>query len=274
MTAKKNSVLKLHEINEVLYNASSEREENYLGKKIAEGRMALGLSLTEFQELLQNYGVTISRSAINKWEVGATVPNAYQLLALGQALQVEEDMGFFMSTTHHTQLNLEGIQKLRAYREDLVASGRYLPQRKASEIIRYREMPVSNLAASAGVGEFLDECNFELVSFPESSIPAHADFAIRVAGDSMEPVYQNGQYVWVQCCERLHPGEVGIFVYDGDGYIKVYQEQSPDEWDREEFTDSYGVVHQQAVLVSYNPKYEPKIVSTHVNFQIIGRVLN
>lgn len=259
---------------DALYNAAQDRKTNFLGKKIAEGRISLGMSLSNLSDVLQNYGVTVSKSAINKWEVGINVPNAYQLMALGQALHVEEDMGFFMSSSQHSQLNKEGIDKLRGYRDDLIASGRYTPIRYNSNVIQFREMPVSNLSASAGVGEFLDEGNFEMVSFPESSIPPKAEFAIRVSGDSMEPVYQNGQYVWVQKCNQLSVGEVGIFIYDGDGYIKVYNEQTPFEADTECFTDSYGVLHKQPVLVSYNKKYNPKVISALTNFQIVGRVLN
>jgi SOS-response transcriptional repressor LexA len=142
-----------------------------------------------------------------------------------------------------------------------------------SKIIKFIEMPVSNLAVSAGTGEFLDEGNFEMVSFPESSVPEGAEFGLRVSGDSMEPVYHDGQIVWVQQCDRVGVGEVGIFIYDGDGYIKVYDEQMPHEADREDFTDSYGDVHMQPIMISYNQKYQPRYVSAHSNFQVVGRVL-
>jgi len=66
---------------------------------------------------------------------------------------------------------------------------------------------------------------------------------------------------------------VGIFIYDGQGYIKVYDEQEPSEEDREDFTDSYGSVHMQPVMISFNQKYEPKVISAHAGFQVVGRVL-
>ena len=133
-------------------------------------------------------------------------------------------------------------------------------------------MPVSYLPASAGTGVFLDEENFETVSFPEASVPERADFGVRVSGDSMEPVYRDGQIVWVQRCSRLRPGEVGVFLYDGEGYLKVYGEQPPE--DPERFTDSGGTVHMQPVLLSYNEAYAPKVVSPDCVFAVAGRVLN
>ena len=120
---------------------------------------------------------------------------------------------------------------------------------------------------------FLDEENFEMISFPEDKVPADADFGVRVSGDSMEPVYHDGQIVWVQRSEQVGIGQVGVFIYDGDGYLKCYNEREPDKAMAEEFTDCYGNVHAQPVMESYNAKYAPKYINPNAAFQVIGRVL-
>ena len=74
-------------------------------------------------------------------------------------------------------------------------------------------------------------------------------------------------------CEQIAVGEVGVFIYDGEGYLKVYSEQEPDEAEREAFTDSYGTVHMQPVMVSYNQKYNDRPISAYAGFQLVGRVL-
>lgn len=256
----------------VLYNATLDREQNYIGMRIAEARSNNGLSLAAFSKLLADYGVSVSAAAINKWELGGSAPNAYQLLAIRQALNIEHD-GFFMSNDSQPELNAEGLKKVAEYKADLIASGRYKPQTKVVPFIKYIDMPVSSLAVSAGTGAFLDEGNFEMISFPESSIPDGAEFGVRVSGNSMEPVYHDGQIVWVQQCEQLAVGEVGVFIYDGDGYLKVYSEREPEEADREAFTDSYGTVHMQPVMVSYNQAYDDRPISAYAGFQVVGRVL-
>lgn len=262
-----------HRLNrEERYNAAAEQQLNIVGQKIATARNQAGLSLAKFSTLLEDFGVSVSAAAISKWEVGKSVPSAYQLLAVTQALHTDEDFSYFMKNGSNPELNAEGMKKLVDYKTDLIASGRYKPAR-ANNIIRFIEMPVSDLAVSAGTGVFLDEGNFEMVSFPEASVPQGADFGLRVSGDSMEPVYHNGQIVWVQQCERVGVGEVGIFIYDGDGYIKLYDEQEPDESVRDSFTDSYGNVHMQPVMISYNQKYDPRVVSADAGFQVVGRVL-
>ena len=136
------------------------------------------------------------------------------------------------------------------------------------------EMNVSTLPASAGFGEALDNNLFERRPFPVSSVPEGASFAVRVSGDSMEPVLRDGQYAWVEECSRLNPGEVGLFVVDGEGFIKVYDEQEPEGDEAENFTDSEGVRHLQPVLVSCNRAYDPKVIGSGTDFRIVGRVLN
>ena len=255
-----------------LYNAAVDREQNFIGKRIAEARNNNGLSLASFSRLLADYGVSVSPAAINKWELGGSTPNAYQLLAIRQALNIGDD-GFFMSNAGLPELNAEGLKKVAEYKADLIASGRYKPQPKVMPFIKYIDMPVSSLTVSAGTGAFLDAGNFEMISFPESSVPDGAEFGVRVSGNSMEPVYHDGQIVWVQQCEQLAVGEVGVFIYDGDGYLKVYSEREPEEADREAFTDSYGNVHMQPVMVSYNQEYDDRPVAAYAGFQIVGRVL-
>ena len=113
-----------------------------------------------------------------------------------------------------------------------------------------------------------------MIRFPKSTVPSGADFGVRVNGDSMEPVYHDGQIVWVEKTDTLQPGEVGVFLCNGEGYLKVYDQQEPSEEELEEYLDSYGLLHPQIVLVSYNEKYEPKLIYSTDTFIITGRVLS
>jgi len=218
--------------NGVRYSAETEKQNNVIGTRLSEELKNRKLSKKEFCTTLKDFGVDVSQSALGKWTNGLTVPNAYQLLAICYALDLEDGLAAF--TGEHTPLlNEAGAEKVRAYREDLIATGKYNP------------MPV----------------------------PAEADFGVRVSGNSMEPVYHDGQIVWVERCETLSIGQVGVFVYDGEGYLKSYGEREPDESDRDAFTDSYGRLHMQPVLISYNKEYSDRIISPERGFRVIGRVL-
>ena len=254
MNLKKTNTARSHDAGEG-YNAALAKEQNLLGTKLQLARKALGLTAEEVTaELLRN-GIEVHSSVVSKWELGRVVPNSYQLLGLCRVLQIEEPVGYF---TGCQELSDAGLRKVANYRQDLIASGRYRPQPARGEIL-YMEMPVSMLAVSAGRGNFLADENFEMMSFPTGSVPAGADFGVRVAGDSMEPVYTDGQIVWVHQCSELRSGEVGIFMLDGEGYMKMFR--------REEGESA------QPQLVSYNRRYDPIVISPERELKIVGRVL-
>ena len=269
----KKKIVSIHSKPARSYDAKLARENNVIGAKIAELRERANLSCSEFSELLNSTGVSVRGPAINKWENGESAPSSYQLLAICAAFGIEDVLGTFdraFDLGYTPALNEAGRRKVREYIDDLVASGKYRPK-PVAELI---EMPISNLAVSAGTGAFLDEGSFEIMSFPKESVPKGADFGIRVSGDSMEPIYHDGQIVWVQRCNELSPGEVGVFSYDGEGYLKQYEEWEPVDVERDQYVDSDNVLHKQPVLISYNEKYAPKRVSANVAFRVEGRVLN
>ena len=253
------------------YNADEEKEKNTIGRQIEIAREELGLSRADLRYLVGTYGVNLHRDIVRRWEIGETTPTCYQLIALCYALNLENGFEYFGSLPR--KLNKEGRRKVAEYENDLVASGRYAPEPFIHEI-EYIDMPLSYLPVSAGTGEFLDEGNYEMISVPKSTVPAGAKFAIRVKGDSMEPTYNDGQLIWVQETKELHPGDVGVFFYGDQGYMKSYNLREPEEELRDVFTDIDGVVHLQPVLISYNKKYDPIFISPETRFEIVGRVLN
>lgn len=60
----------------------------------------------------------------------------------------------------------------------------------------------------------------------EDSVPAAADFAVRISGDSMEPYIADGARVYVSRTTELTDGDVGIFFADGDMKCKQYCEDT------------------------------------------------
>ncbi len=253
----------------VCYDAGKARERNEIGEIIKELRRSEKMSLKEFTIELEKRGVITSVSAVSKWELGQTLPNAYQLLAVFDCFGIADPAAYFAGTN---LLNELGLRKAAEYKNDLIASGRYAPESslKQAEII-YIRMPVSLLPASAGTGDILNEEMFEYRTFPADEVPDGADFAVRVDGDSMSPEYEDGQIIWVRRTASLLPGEEGLFILNGNGYIKQYQEREPA--DTTEFTDSQGTVHLQPLLVSYNKLYAPIPVGVNDSFRICGKIL-
>jgi repressor LexA len=82
-----------------------------------------------------------------------------------------------------------------------------------------------DLKVSAGSGNPLDEGGHgEYVYLRSSHTTCRADAIITVAGDSMEPTYHDGDNLLVEFAETLNPGDVGVFIADGEGFVKEYQQ--------------------------------------------------
>lgn len=261
----------------ITYNAKTSKENNLVGRKIAELRKKRHLTQGELIKRLDLYGVEIQQAAVTKWENGSNTPSIYQMIAICLALNVPDMITEFtnMASLPDLELNEQGLKKLDEYRELLIASGKYKvmitePVMTDAKIT----IPTSYIKAAAGVGNFMDEENFEDKEYPENAVPAGTDFALFVDGESMSPIYINGQVVFVQRSETVSPGQVGIFSIDNEVVIKIYDEQEPEKYLREEFTDGNGFVHPQIVLRSYNNDWGPRPISPYQEFHIYGRVLN
>ena len=253
---RKNSGLKQKNI----YFPLIEQKNNVVGRRIFEARKEKGYSMQALANLLQERGLNTNRISVNRWEKGETVPNIYQVLALCDVLDIPDCYSFFMEKREN--LNAEGLRKVAEYRDDLIASGKYIcTDIERGKAVRYMKKPVYLLPVSAGAGSYLDGSEYDMVDFPEESIPNGADYALRVTGDSMEPTYRSQQIVWVKQCETLRSGEIGIFTVDGESFIKEYNETCDPE-------NGHTVC-----LISHNQKYSPIRITEYMNFNILGKVL-
>ena len=61
--ATRNKVIQFPASKDTAYNAVADREMNYIGKRIAEARNQAGLSLVDFKQVLEGYGVSVSTTA-------------------------------------------------------------------------------------------------------------------------------------------------------------------------------------------------------------------
>jgi len=115
------------------------------------------------------------------------------------------------------------------------------------------EMPTSYASAvAAGNGQMLQEEDFDKVRYPVSEVPHNADFAVRIAGDSMEPEFFDGEIAWVKSIPYTNIGEVGIYAVNGDSFIKQ---------------------HGKNGLISFNKKYKPIKLSESDHVHTFGKVV-
>ncbi|MBD5140660.1 MAG: LexA family transcriptional regulator, partial [Ruminococcus sp.] len=85
------------------------------------------------------------------------------------------------------------------------------------------EIRHSYYKVSAGTGYDLNDDNqWDTIEIPDTPEAQHADFALTISGDSMEPVYYDGDIVLIKSQPAVDSGEIGIFIIENNGFIKKY----------------------------------------------------
>ena len=198
------------------------------GERLRLRREEIGMSRAELAEKLG-----VSRSAIGNYETGVSAPKEEVLLRLFDALQVdpnylyrdsfrvrtpdfsEEELGLLQ---RYRQLGLTGrrtvfalVDALGGWQAELEAD------RGAAEP---RVIPLYRSPAAAGYAAPVCGEDFEPLTVT-GDVPPGAELAVRIQGDSMEPVIADGSVVYVNH-DPLRNGDVGIFCVDGDMLCKQY----------------------------------------------------
>ena len=195
----------------------------------------------------------VSSKVVSSWERDVALPNANQLLCYLRLF------GFARFEALYTggegrRLNAAGEARLAEYFDMLLASDRFsaVPAKGngPTRLLRLFDLP-----ASAGTGQYLEDARCELVEV-DDTVPLSADFGVRLAGDSMEPRFMDGQIAWVHEQPQVNSGEIGIFFYDGNALCKRFEQEGG-----------------TAALVSLNEKYPPLVLSDGLEFRVFGKVV-
>ena len=161
------------------------------------------------------------------------------------------------------KLNTLGQEKAIERVEELTQIEKYTINNVSEELCVTRtdikNIQLYEIPASAGTGMLItDDVPYEIKQIDLTIAPQarKADFALYVRGDSMEPSYYDGDIIFIKSQPAVDNGQIGIFIYDDESYIK-----------------KYSVQEDGAYLVSLNKKYEPIKIDENLNFKVCGLVL-
>ncbi|KKB85065.1 DNA-binding protein [Devosia limi DSM 17137] len=123
-----------------------------------------------------------------------------------------------------------------------------------------RTVPLLGLA-QAGSGGFFDSAGFPAgQGWDEIALPSPGEagiYALEVQGDSMEPLYREGDRIVVSPTEQVRRGDrVVVKTRDGEVMAKILFRQSA----------------RQVELHSLNPAYEPRMIDM-VDIEWIARII-
>ena len=231
---------------------------SFIGEQIKKYRNIKGMTQQDIADAL---GESSGRVIYN-WEKGIGRPDCDKLARLCDLLGVSADelIGCKSMAQRPTATEWSTLQKYRALDEhgkdvvDYLIDSEYKRVATLSRKPKPRmlKMDYYTLPASAGTGNFLESDLAEELLVPESAEAEQADYVISVSGDSMEPTYHDSDKVFVEKCDAVDIGEVGIFVVNGDVYIKELGNKC---------------------LKSHNEKYKPIILTENDSIYCCGRVI-
>lgn len=228
-------------------------------ERLKAARLAAGS--TQY-DLAQQLGV--DKTTYCGYETGRRQPDLSRLRQLASLLSVSVDA--LLETQDPGAATPEELAKLRKYRlldvhgremVDTVLDKEYERMTLRDQVENRGHVTYINcydLAVSAGPGEpWVDSAYKTRLEIPGDRVPERAHFCVRVNGDSMEPAYQDGDIVFVERLDgSVSEGEIGIFLLNGDGYIK-------------------RLGHGE--LLSLNPNYAPIPLHDYDNLRCQGRAL-
>lgn len=108
--------------------------------------------------------------------------------------------------------------------------------------------------ASAGTGETLHE-EVQFTVPIDGYVPSH-DLALQVNGDSMEPLFEDKEIIFIEKTTHINNGQIGVFIIDNEAYIK-----------------KVFVEDEKLRLVSLNKKYDDIYFTDQSDIKLVGKVI-
>lgn len=200
----------------------------------------------------------VSKSAVSHWLAGDNSPNIEILakICLAYDVKLSEMLNEKIEISYGNKELLKKYSSLDDYGKEAVNSILDVEFKRCNSennvIDMTIELPMSELPASAGTGIWLEEGYNTPVTVRKTKEAQKANIVIRVSGDSMEPLYSDGDCVLVKIQPDIEPGEIGIFIVDNEGFIKKRGKHE---------------------LISVNPEYDNIAIGEFSDCRCFGKVL-
>ena len=221
-------------------------------------RLSIGI---EQKELAERIGV--HKNAISNWERGRSRPDFNLIPAICKALDVSpyELLGMEEPEVQITPRENALISKYRKLEDRFrthvdVMMDSLLQAQDAENVPELFEIEFrpTRLAAGSDAG-LHDIIEPQQIMVHDSPLLHRANGVYKVNGDSMEPTFHDGDFVFVEDIPNgapLHFGEIGAFSVGSETFIKEYQQDG---------------------LHSHNPHYPVMHFEEDAGVLLIGRVL-
>ncbi|KWY54388.1 S24 family peptidase [Enterococcus faecium] len=203
--------------------------------------------------LQKETGIKMSKSHLSQYVNGKSSPDQHKLYLLAKTLNVSEAWLLGYDVPKEDKEN--GVPSIESIYNQLDRPRKTKVYNFAEYQLREQnKRPKTTIEirgyVSAGTGEWLDDEIVDEVSY-EGVIPEH-DFAVKVNGDSMLPLFEDGQVIFIKSTSDVRDGQIIVCQVNNEAFVKKLSGNK---------------------LVSLNKKYEDISICDTDDFKIYGVVV-
>lgn len=212
-------------------------------------------------------GIKMGKSTLSQYVNGVQSPDQHRIYLLSKTLEVSEPwlMGYDVekkrvpdnernSTSNEQPEILPIYNKLEKPRQEKVLSYAkdQLEEQESSNIISifnksqddedYITDYVEGLVA-AGHGTFQEDNLHMEVRLRAKDVPNKYDTIAKVAGDSMEPLIEDNDLLFIKVTSQVDVNDIGIFQVNGKNFVKKLKRDYDGSWYLQSLNNSYEEIH-------------------------------
>lgn len=225
-----------------------------IGKKIKELRKSHNLTLEELADILnKEYPDTINfnKGKISKWENDREEPRLSSVKILADYFDVPLDyfngididqaeiLTIFNQLDEDRQSNVVDYATALLNEQVSMKTSTVLEKYKDDDyIIDY----VEGLVA-AGHGTFQEDNLHMEVRLRAEDVPENYDTIAKVAGDSMEPLIEDNDLLFIKVTSQVDINSIGIFQVNGKNFVKKLKRDYDGSWYLQSLNSGYEEIH-------------------------------
>jgi phage repressor protein C with HTH and peptisase S24 domain len=225
-----------------------------IGSKIKELRKSHNLTLEELADILnKEYPDTINfnKGKISKWENDREEPRLSSVKILADYFDVPLDyfngididqaeiLTIFNQLDEDRQANVVDYATVLLNEQVSMKATTVLEKyRNDDYIIDY----VEGLVA-AGHGTFQEDNLHMEVKLRTEDVPESYDTIAKVAGDSMEPLIEDNDLLFIKVTSQVDINSIGIFQINGKNFVKKLKRDYDGSWYLQSLNSGYEEIH-------------------------------
>lgn len=229
-----------------------------LGGRIRKLRESRNMTQTELSEILGMKTYT----TVSKWEKNENFPKGKDLKKLAEIFNVTSDYLLGLSDTElgkittqnnhpeiltiYNQLEEPKQEKVLDYATVLLNEQNNMKTLIVLEKYKNDEDYITDYVeglVAAGHGTFQEDNLHMEVRLRAEDVPEDYDTIAKVAGDSMEPMIEDNDLLFIKVKNQVDINDIGIFQINGKNFVKKLKRDYNGGWYLQSLNNSYEEIH-------------------------------